>query len=864
MRRASVPDRAICASRSALLASLLTLGLAPTASHAQQQGADVDPFAGVEEMVVTGASSAELLNPSSTSAIAFDADALSDIGVEDVSDLAAYVPNLEIASVNATNASFFIRGVGLQDFGANASSSVPIFQDGIPRNASATQLVGLFDIGGLSVLKGPQGSRNLRNASAGAFIVKTNAPEPEYSGSARMSLSRIASVDARDANRYSFETAMNAPVFEDIVSVRLSARYSHENPFWENRCANRIPIADRPVQVQGQPSVALCGEQVGVGSSSQVTPYLHRFVGEVDDYGFRGQVRIDPSDVPMEWTFRVELSNLNRDSTAGQHVGTGAGFLGQGDVLGYRDRDLVNRNATLLARIREQNPTMPLAVARQLARQKLEKEVYKDPLDRRPYAGDINTPGRTILETHSFSTTGVFEADAAETTLNLGFVDYRKSEGRDTDLSPNQRFGSIANDQAWEVYGDLAVQGDSIGSVPLSWDTGIYSIYEKVEALNRQDLTSLEQGGVQNFTEFTQQIFGWGIYAETSYEFLEAFTFSAGLRYNWERKDFEVDNNAVRLLFGNLTKFITAQSDNQRTWDALTGFVNLEYAFTEDITTYLKYTRGFKAGHFNPSDAGAAKVPGEGFADPENIDSFEWGINSSFWASRVNGTGAFFFYNYKDYQVFRLTTNFQGVSRVVQNAKQARSFGAEFELTVRPLEGFVPEEIEGLSMTFRGGWLEAQFVEFAVTEQRIFDSGSLGVPIDYSGNALLNSPNLQASALFSWPLVTDQYGTFTPQYDFTWTDDVPFDPNNGRGEPTTDGQNRFQPYHLGNRAYILHNVRFTWTPPNDPGFEVSGWCRNVTDERYKTFAIDLSTFSTQQLVYVADPRLCGADFRFTW
>jgi hypothetical protein len=51
-------------------------------------------------------------------------------GVEDLGDIAAYVPNLEIRSQNATNASFFVRGVGLQDFGANASSSVPIFQDG--------------------------------------------------------------------------------------------------------------------------------------------------------------------------------------------------------------------------------------------------------------------------------------------------------------------------------------------------------------------------------------------------------------------------------------------------------------------------------------------------------------------------------------------------------------------------------------------------------------------------------------------------------------------------------------------------------------------------------------------------------------
>lgn len=860
---------AICVSRAILSASFVVQLFVSNQAVAQQASPGADPFAGVEEMIVTGSGTADLLNPSSTSAITFDTDALADIGVQDFSDLAAYVPNLDISSVNATNASFFVRGVGLQDFGANASSSVPIFQDGIPRNASATQLVGLFDIGGLSVLKGPQGSGNFRNASAGAFIVKTAAPEPEFSGYARATVAKVVSVDARDANRHSYEAAMNAPVYEDIVSARISARYTHENPLWENRCANRIPIADRPTQSQGGVGVGLCGDLVPAFGRSTVTPFLHRWLGEVDDYGLRGQIRIKPPDVPMDWTVRVEISNLNRDSTLGQHLGTGAGTLGQGDSSGYRDQDLVRREAFLLADIRAKNPALTLPQARQQARTRLAKEVQKKPLDRRPFAGEIDQPGQTLLETHSASTTGVFDFENAETTVNLGFIDYQKSEGRDTDLTPNEKFASIASDQAWELYGDVSVKGDEIGELPVGWETGVYSMYEKVESQNVTDLGRFENGGTRNNTDFEQEIFSFGIFGQLSYEFAEAFTLSGGLRYNWEQKDFDVKNDGASqfIPFGSTEPVIVhliRASRNQRTWDALTGFANLEYAMTEDVSTYVKYSRGFKAGHFNPSDAGAARVPGEGFADPESIDSVEWGVKGSFWASRVNTTGAFFFYNYEDYQVFRLTTNFQGVSRVVQNAKQARNFGAEVELTMTPLEGFVPEEIEGLSITLRGGWLEAKFVEFTVTEQRLFAAGSFGVPIDYSGNSLLNSANLQASALFSWALVSDKLGKLTPQYDFTWTDDIPYDPNNGKGEPQIDGSNRFRPYTVGNRAYMLHNVRLSWSPPGDPGIEVGGWCRNVTDERYKTFAVDISTFSSQQLIYVADPRVCGADFRFTW
>lgn len=855
--------------RAVMITTSAVSFFAVSPASAQQPNSSADPFAGVEEMIVTGSGTEGLLGATSTAAITFDTEALKDIGVQDVGDLAAYVPNLDIATVNATNASFFVRGVGLQDFGANASSSVPIFQDGIPRNASATQLVGLFDVGGLSVLKGPQGSGNFRNASAGAFVVKTTAPEPEFSGSARVTLAKINSVDARDANRYSFEAASNAPIYEDIVSARISARYSHENPFWENRCANRIPFADRPVQSQGGVGVGLCGDLVPAFSTSTVTPFLHRYVGEVDDYAIRGQIRVKPPEVPLDWIVRVEVSNLNRDSTAGQHLGTGGGALGQGDGSGYRDRDLVNREAFLFDSILASNPSLNFSEVARRARERLAVEVVKKPLDRHPYAGDLNQLGRTLLETHSVSTSGVIESEVAETTVNFGFVDYRKSEGRDTDLSPNEKFGGRSNDQGWELYGDLSVKGDAIGSLPVSWETGAYSMYEKIEARNSQDLGRFTNNGVRNTTDFEQEIFSYGVFAQGSYEFAEAFTFSAGIRYNWEQKDFDVSNERLTALtiFGNPNPVIIRSisgTRNQRTWDALTGFANLEYALTEDISTYLKYSRGFKAGHFNPSDASKAKVPGVGFADPESIDAVEWGVNASAFASRLSVNGSFFFYNYENYQVFRLTTNFQGVSRVVQNASQARNFGAELELIMRPLEGLVPEEIEGLNITLRGGWLEAEFVEFTVTEQRVFAAGSFGVPIDYSGNSLLNAPNLQASAIFVWPLVTQSLGTITPQYDFTWTDDIPYDPNNGKGEPGIDGSSRFRPYTLGNRAYMLHNVRLTWTPPGDGGIELSGWCRNVTDKRYKTFAVDLSTFSSQQLVYVADPRVCGADIRFSW
>lgn len=842
---------------SACFAFVVLTASAPS----RAQSTESDPWAGIEEIVVVGGNTASLLTPESTSAITFDSSALTSFGVEDVGDIAAFVPNLEISTSNATNASFFVRGVGLQDFGANASSAVPIIQDGVVRNPSATQLVGLFDVGGLQVLRGPQASGNYRNASAGAILVQTAKPETTHSGFAQVSLSQISSHDAVDALRYEVETAVTGPVYEDIVSVRLSARYSHEDPFVENGCANRVPLSDRVTPAYGgDPRAQLCesllgtnafgnpigldGEVIRTGQISAVRPFLDKLIGNVDDYGVRAQMRIQPPEAGLDLTFRAEISNLTRDSTVGAHIGSGT-TLGTGDVLGYRDPEITRKEQRFLA----SGNTLTEA------RNRLSRYLFQNRGDSKPYSGRFDSPGKTLVETLTLSTTAIQEFDAFTLEANAGFIDYRKSEARDTDLSPNALFPSRGDDQAWEVYADFDFTGETLATLPVSWTAGGYTLLENVEARLLQTLPT----SATRRNKFDQEIYSFGAFVEGEYEILEGISLSGGARYNWEQKRFEVEDL-------NITGFLQSvtQSENQLTWDSFTGFAELRYDFTEEIGAYMRYSRGFKAGHFNPSRADSAEVAGRGFADPEKIDSLEWGLDFAAWGGRLTGNGALFYYSYKNYQVFRLTSTLAGVFREIQNARRARNLGAEVELMLRPLEGYVPEAIEGLNITFRGGWLDAEFIEFTNVDLRQVGGFQLEVIIDNSGNQLINAPQLKASLTVAWPLIVDQVGTFTPQYDLSWTDDVPFDPNRGRGQLDLLGQSKYPAYQVGNRAYAIHNVRLSYEPPGENPVRVSGWCRNVTDQRFDNFSVDLSSFALVQLHYPADPRICGADVRFSW
>ena len=843
-----------------------TASLMPLVASAQNS-TDADPWAGVEEMLVTGSGINSLLDPENVSVIAFDTKMLADRGVADVGDIAAFVPNLDIRSQNATNASFFIRGVGLQDFGANSTSAVPIIQDGVIRNPSATQLVGLFDIEGLSVLRGPQSTGNHRNASAGTIKILTAKPTPEFSGYAQTTLSQISSVDAYDAPRYNVEGAVSAPLWKDIVSMRISARYSKEFPFVENGCANRSPIASRPEAVFGNDANAqICetitrtdrfdniqgidGERLRPGEISAVRPFLAKRLGEVDDYAFRVQLRVQPPGSNLDFILRAEASNLNRDSTVGSHVGTGR-FLGGLDSFGYSDAETSLRHEQLQAS----------GLSEEDADAEIARQIFEDGGDRLPYRGNFDSPGRTIVETLTISQTTKASFDAFEMEVNLGYIQYNKSEGRDTDISPNRVFPSTSEDDAWEAYASVDFQGEDLFGLPLSWTAGGYGIAENVEAKQIQTLGFV---GVRTVTtDFEQDTYGFGLFADFDYEISERMTFSAGARYNWEKKEFQV-NDLDLIPIGSFIFPDPASSENQLTWDAVTGFARVRYDFTEDIGVYMSFTRGFKAGHFNPSRPDSAQIPGKGFADPEKLDAFEWGADFAGWGDRISGNLAIFYYNYRNYQVFRLTSNFGGVFREIQNAEKARSLGAELSVTLRPLQGYVPEAIEDLTITFDGGWLETEYLDFVNFDQRNTPAGQFNINVDNTGNPLISAASLQATLNVTWPLLLDRFGTLTPQYDMTWTDDTPFDANRGRGQRDILGGSRFRPYTIGNRAYAIHNVRLSWDPPGESVVRVSGWCRNVTDQRFDNFSVDLTSFAQLQLRYPGDPRICGADVRLTW
>ncbi len=827
-------------------------------------------FSDVEEFTITGETGGILQSDAAESSVQFDAAELDALGATDISDIARVTPNLEITQSGATSANFFIRGVGLADFSANSASAVAVYQDGVPLNASVLQLAGIFDLQNLAVLRGPQGWGSSRNASAGAILLESRKPTGDYQAEFRSTLGSYWSDVAHSALIQRYNGAIQLPVVDDLLSTRLSFMIQKADPFQTNGCGEGMPPQPR--------SNSPCGTFLP-NQSITVPAGLPSRVGNENRWAARGLFRLQPTAFDMDWLLSVHGSRLDEQSTLGQAMGTRALNPVPGHSLKLGRRTANSQRNTgdpgsagptyiepdqqaefLSIALPLINAGLPVAEAREAAENQLGEILASGrPLDTQPYRGDYNRVGQTIRDTWGVSLNGTMTVDVAalgpvEFQSITGYEGYRRVRDQDIDFTPLVLFEwAPAEDEAWQFFQELKASGESEEGM-LRWEAGGYFLMEDLDAsLNQQ--VSVAQADFLRL--YDQKLRSFAFYGGFGWDFLEDFTLDMGVRYNWEQKSFNLFQQSG---------FVTANPPGeQSTWSAPTGLISLTYRFTEEFSGYWKYTRGWKPGHYNANynpAAGGIQAP----ADPETVDSLEAGFNGSWLDARVRLSGSIFYYKYKNYQLF-LFENAAGRPPLLQiiNANDAEQYGAELELQAVPLQDWewIPEPFWDLSTTVRFGWLESQFLDF-VNEIETVAPGTPTAParsvvqvVNYRGNRLPSSPEFKVSAAIEYPFDFGRYGTLTPRYDIDWTDDIFFDPSDGRGVPKLTGE-QLPPYTVGQKAYAQHHIRLAWTS-EDGNLSIAGWVRNLTDVRYKTSAFDASVFADVVLNFVGPPRTGGFD-----
>lgn len=313
----------------------------------------------------------------------------------------------------------------------------------------------------------------------------------------------------------------------------------------------------------------------------------------------------------------------------------------------------------------------------------------------------------------------------------------------------------------------------------------------------------------------------YAAYAQLNYELTSQLSVVGGVRYSRDDKtvDYIWSSNFYPPVAYNRSTDPTAD----RSFKNLSIRTEIDWHPTRDTLVYASFNRGWKGGNwampvFPPpiTTVDFAVFPHK----QERLDAYEVGLKTELWDSKIRFNIDAFYYDYHNYQAFTIT----GLNQSIFN-KDAKAWGGEAELTVAPMRG-----------------LQFNLGAASITS-RVYDMQS-PTGVFYTARLPL-APKLSLNGLvrYEWAALG---GKLAAQANFNTVGGAYFSVAN---EPIT-----------WQKRYFNGDLRLTYTAPGNH-WNVGVWVRNVTDAKYKQFALDLSTLSIGGQVY-APPRWIGATFGF--
>ncbi len=332
----------------------------------------------------------------------------------------------------------------------------------------------------------------------------------------------------------------------------------------------------------------------------------------------------------------------------------------------------------------------------------------------------------------------------------------------------------------------------------------------------------------------------WAGFADINLDITDRLHLGIGMRYTLDTKRGTVFRanylGATRspLLGGTVRAPLLERTNytNTKDFTQFTPRIALSYDLTDDVTTYVSFSQGFKSGGFDMrGDAVFTPDTVNGY-DPETVDSFEIGLKGSL--DRLTFALSAFHNEYQDQQVTTQVPAVGGIASFVDNVGSSTFYGFEAEGQLRILDS--------LSANFAVGYLNSDFEEFLR-----FNLGT-GMYEDISDLVVLqNAPE------------------WTGYFGLTWIGDV------GGGQlavtPSISYRGDFSQFEFPNpvldqQAYSLVDLSIVWTDPTDR-FTVGLYGKNLTDEEYRVGAYTFpgALFDNSLIGYYGPPQTVTASLQ---
>ncbi|MEO0981050.1 MAG: TonB-dependent receptor [Pseudomonadota bacterium] len=214
--------------RSILAASVAASAVgAGFAAPAAAQEAGEDDAMTMNRVTVTAQRREEDLQDVPIAITAFSPEDLEALQISEPLDIIDYVPNFyggNNTGLGSANV-YFIRGLGNVESIATFDPAVGTYVDEIYLARQNGNNVAFFDVEGIEVLRGPQGTLFGRNTTGGAVVIRMAKPDEEFGGFVEGGFGSF--------DRFSVRGSVDLPVNETFLT-KISAFYVDEDGFVEN------------------------------------------------------------------------------------------------------------------------------------------------------------------------------------------------------------------------------------------------------------------------------------------------------------------------------------------------------------------------------------------------------------------------------------------------------------------------------------------------------------------------------------------------------------------------------------------------------------------------------------------------------
>jgi iron complex outermembrane receptor protein len=671
--------------------ALDTVAVTPLRGVPEPAGAQPPSGRVIEEIVVTAQKTEQSIQDVPVSVSALDGDTLKQSGTFDAGGLENLVSNVEI-DIDPQAPVIGIRGFATETDNVGFEPAVGLVMDDLALGRPEFIPDGLFDIERIEVLRGSQGTLFGKNTIAGVITFASTEPEDLLSGTL------LASIGDPHSRR--IEAGVSVPL-GDAFAARLSGVIWDQDGDVDNSTLARKEgtLQQRAGRIK---LVAHPGDRWTLRASTQISDTAvdyapwQLFDASANALAFAQRYDTRTEDDPLDahTTFDVpgyverssDVSRLRADYDAGD-------WLGLHDVVhtavvGHAGFDL----ATII---------------------------------------DIDVSPADVIVTD-------FGVDYAQDSIELrtaASADSLFGLGHDVQLV----LGLYGLQSDMDSHLDT-LAGDDLLAFAVS-RAGFDALGLPDSVIN--DLLQLPGVAINDALRrgFSQQTDSYAAFGQMSWRFTERWSAIAGLRAGHDRKRAEFDVRSEGLGLVSLVVGASPYTAKpERSESDVSPKLGLQYDWTDDITSFVTWTRGYKGGGFNATAESETTQNDQGDEvdnlqfEAERAQSWEAGIKSRLFDGTLTVNATLYRSDIDNLQV----VDFTGFSYQVRNAAEARLQGVELDLRWLP-------PLEWLSINASLGISDAKYLRYTNAPPTAQQQADGLDSQDLSGKSLANAPDVSAS-----------------------------------------------------------------------------------------------------------------------